>query len=260
LSDHEIILGDCLAGMRGLEAGSVDVTITDPPFASEIYERCKKNPARSSSSRGGSGGNTVSPGLLAMTQNRIGTLDDVLGEAMKEIARVTRRWVLVFCDVESVHLVRAALELNGMRHIRTGAWGKNDPMPQFSGDRPAQGFEVCELAYGEGRPRWNGGGKAALWMHSICKGNERPEHPCPKPESLMEELVRDFSDLGELVMDPFAGSGTTGVACKRLGRRFLGFERDPKFHAAAVKRLEAAREQFNLPMRQPKAKQGSLLP
>jgi len=65
-----------------------------------------------------------------------------------------------------------------------------------------------------------------------------------KPPALMESLVRDFTDPGELICDPFAGSGTTGVACLRLGRRFIGWERDPKYHAVAVKRLRAAREQL----------------
>jgi site-specific DNA-methyltransferase (adenine-specific) len=62
----------------------------------------------------------------------------------------------------------------------------------------------------------------------------------------MEALVSDFTDPGELVCDPFAGSGTTGVACIRLGRRFIGWERDPKYFAVAVKRLRAAREQLGL--------------
>jgi hypothetical protein len=72
-------------------------------------------------------------------------------------------------------------------------------------------------------------------------------------------LVSDFTDPGELVCDPFAGSGTTAVACKRLGRSFIGWEKDATFHAAALKRIEAAREQFQLP-RFPKAKQQRLLP
>jgi site-specific DNA-methyltransferase (adenine-specific) len=62
----------------------------------------------------------------------------------------------------------------------------------------------------------------------------------------MESLVRDFTDPGELVCDPFAGSGTTGVACLRLGRRFVGWEKDERYFRVAVKRLTAAREQLRL--------------
>jgi site-specific DNA-methyltransferase (adenine-specific) len=71
-------------------------------------------------------------------------------------------------------------------------------------------------------------------------------HTTQKPEALMEALIRDFTDPGDLILDPFAGSGTTGVAAIRLGRRFIGWEKDPKYHAIALKRLTAAREQLEL--------------
>jgi DNA modification methylase len=243
----DLRLGDCIEGMRALADKSVDHVICDPPYASEIYQRCKKNPARNSGKgRGHRGTNKVSVSLKALTEGAIGTLDDCLSGSMAHIARVTRRWALVFCDVESLHLIKSALVLGGMRYVRTGCWAKTDPMPQFSGDRPAQGFEACAIAHSsETRSSWNGGGSAALWTYGVCKV-DRPDHPCPKPVDLMERLIRDFTDPGETVLDPFAGSGTTGVAAIRLGRRFIGFERDEKYYAIATKRLAAAREQLGL--------------
>ena len=77
-------------------------------------------------------------------------------------------------------------------------------------------------------------------------GNDARVHTTQKPDSLMEALVRDFTDPGDLICDPFAGSGTTGVAAIRLGRRFIGWEKSPQYHAIAVKRLMAAREQLEL--------------
>jgi site-specific DNA-methyltransferase (adenine-specific) len=71
-------------------------------------------------------------------------------------------------------------------------------------------------------------------------------HTTQKPLALMEALIRDFTDHGELICDPFAGSGTTGVAALRMGRRFIGWEKDPRYHAIAMKRLSAAREQLEL--------------
>jgi len=285
VSEHRVILVDCLGpeGLVTLADKSVDHVICDPPYASEIYERCKKNPARSNGNgRGHRSTNTYSAGLKALTDGAIGTLDDVLVASMHHVARVTRRWALVFCDVESLHLVKAALLVPvhapgcdmgddcgcgaapRMRWVRTGCWAKDDPMPQFSGDRPAQGFEACAIVHavtdpGE-RMRWNGGGSAALWQYGVCKTN-RPDHPCPKPLDLMERLIADFTDPGELICDPFAGSGTTGVACKRLGRRCIGWERDPKYHAIAQKRIDGAREQLGLFRggRRPSPRQTSLL-
>lgn len=231
----DLRLGDCLEGLATLPDKSVGVVLTDPPFASEIYERCKKNPGRHTDARRGAG-SSISLGML--TRGAIGTLDGVLAPAMKEIARITRRWAIVFCDVESLHLVKAALVAGGMRYVRTGAWTKPDAMPQFSGDRPAQGFEACAIAHASGtKLRWNGGGMPALWHEPICKGSARPDHPCPKPLALMERLLEQFTDEGEFVCDPFAGSGTTAVACKRRGRNFIGWELSPKWHADAVRRI-----------------------
>jgi site-specific DNA-methyltransferase (adenine-specific) len=74
----------------------------------------------------------------------------------------------------------------------------------------------------------------------------------------MEALIRDFTDPGDLVCDPFAGSGTTGVAAIRLGRRFIGWERHPKFHADATARLERTHMQYELFERMPKHRQAKL--
>ena len=84
-------------------------------------------------------------------------------------------------------------------------------------------------------------------MFIVNKGGDpRTGHQTQKPLALMELLVRLFSAHGELVLDPFAGSGTTGVAAMRLGRRFLGWEMDPAYVAIASRRLAAAREQLEL--------------
>jgi site-specific DNA-methyltransferase (adenine-specific) len=132
-------------------------------------------------------------------------------------------------------------------------------MPQVTGDRPAQGDEAIVIAHVPGRKRWNGGGKTAIYPFPLANGDGRI-HPTQKPEALLEALVRDFTDPGELVLDPFAGSGTTGVACKRLGRRFVGWETQERYQRAAQARIDSTREQLELVrVKAPKAKQGALL-
>ena len=75
----------------------------------------------------------------------------------------------------------------------------------------------------------------------------------------MEALVRDFTEPGETILDPFAGSGTTGIACIRLGRNFVGWERDPRYHAIALRRLAGTREQLTIPLaRPPKPNQATM--
>jgi site-specific DNA-methyltransferase (adenine-specific) len=86
-----------------------------------------------------------------------------------------------------------------------------------------------------------------LWVDSYRHGQPgKVDHPTQKPEAVIEPLVWASSLRGEMVLDPFAGSGTTGVACIRNGRNFIGWEREPRYYEIARKRLEAAREQPDL--------------
>lgn len=146
--------------------------------------------------------------------------------------------------------------------MRIGQWVKEGAAPQFTGDRPANGCEACIVSHAKGRKRWNGGGLPALWRHPIRAleakrtGDGRDEHITPKPIGLMLELLEQFTDADEIVLDPFAGSGTTGVACLRLGRRFIGVEKDAKYAAVARERLSA--ESQGLTLRDARAGQQSL--
>jgi len=238
----ELRLGSCLdeaTGMPSMAAESVDVTITDPPYSEYVD---------GNSMRSGDRWRGTQP--IERKHLEFAPMNaEVMAAAAKEIGRVTRRWALVFCDVESSHLWRDALEASGLQYVRTGAWIKIGGTPQFSGDRPAVGFEAIVIAHRPGKKTWNGGGKHGVWSVPIELDRNRKGtrvHPTMKPLGLMEHLVRDFTAPGELVCDPFSGSGTTGVAALVHGRRFIGWEREPKYHAAAVKRLSVAREQLDI--------------
>jgi DNA modification methylase len=158
------------------------------------------------------------------------------------LARLASRWVVAFCQIEAVAAWRASFETGGLQWVRGGVWRKPDGAPQFTGDRPGQGFECLAIAHPFGRKRWNGGGKHAVWTfgleHAHGKSGKN-EHATTKPSRLMLALVSDFTDPGETILDPFAGSGTIGVACLRLGRRFIGIEKDPRYFALACERLRA---------------------
>lgn len=249
-----LYLGDCREILPALDI--IDHVLTDPPYARDIYQRLQGpkthtgsgTPARMGNARkdilNGRSGKAQgvnhqysSMSIEKLAAGAIGAIDEMLDAVALEIARLTKRWGLVFSDAESIHLWRAQLEAAGMRYVRTGAWFKPDPMPQFSGDRPSVGFEPCTIVHAQGKMRWNGGGSAATWTHGTVKKN-RPNHPCPKPLGLMRELVYLFTDQGETILDPFLGSGTTLVAAKSLGRSGIGIEIDEKFCEVAAKRLE----------------------
>jgi site-specific DNA-methyltransferase (adenine-specific) len=188
----------------------------------------------------------------------IGSIDGILDAVAQQIAERTRRWAVVFSDAETTYRWRNALEEHGMRYIRTGAWVKPDAMPQMTGDRPGTGMELCTITHFDGPMRWNGGGSLAVWTHFTSKGEARPDHPCPKPLGLMVDLVTLFTDEGETILDPFAGSGTTGVAAKLNGRKCILIERDEKYCEVAANRLRTT-EPGRLFDRVARAKPQSLL-
>jgi site-specific DNA-methyltransferase (adenine-specific) len=180
-------------------------------------------------------------------------MDEATRDAVSaEAGRIVDRWCLAFCQIEAVFLWRRAFVAGGLDWVRGGIWRKPDGMPQFTGDRPGQGFESLAIAHAAGRKWWNGGGKHAVWTFGLDHGHgngQRNWHPTQKPLDLMRALVEDFTDTGDLILDPFAGSGTTGVAALRLGRRVILIEKDPKYAALALERMLAEESGSTLQMR-----------
>ncbi len=223
--------GDCREVLPLLHG--VDHVMTDPPYFKDVYLRGK-----APSSKPGSGTPArLGVSLAKLAAGDIGIVDELVAPVSAEIARLTRRWALVFSDVENCHVWRIELEEAGLRFARTGAWVKPDSMPQMSGDRPAVGFEPCTIVHAQTSMRWNSGGKRAVWTHGIARGDERWDHECPKPIELMRELILDFTDPGDVILDCFAGSGTTLRAAKDLGRRAIGIEVRERDAETIVKRL-----------------------
>jgi site-specific DNA-methyltransferase (adenine-specific) len=141
----------------------------------------------------------------------------------------------------------AKLEESGLPLVRLGVWVKPNGAPQFTGDRPGTGWEAVAILHRPGKKHWNGGGHHAVWMVPKIEG----EHPTQKPQKLINEWVRLFSDAGETIFDPYMGSGTTGVACLKLDRKFVGCEVRPDYFEIACRRIEQAYQQGDLFM--PKA-------
>lgn len=147
------------------------------------------------------------------------------------------RWCLAFCSLEMLGAYRWAAGKD--RWIRSGVWDRPDGAPQLSGDRPAQAVEGIAIWHRAGQRRWNAHGKRGIWRHGRVRGDERV-HETQKPVPLLLELVLDFTDVGDVILDAFAGSGTTGVAAKIAGRRAVLIELDEARCAVAAKRLAAA--------------------
>lgn len=219
---------DCIEGMRALPDGCISHIITDPPYSEQTHRQAAARP------------DEFPDGQVRQTDLGFEHLSDELREAAAEqFARLVRRWVLVFCDSEGVDGWIRSLTKYGLRHVRVGAWWKRGATPSFHGRYPASWHESIEMAHTGEALRWNGGGKGAVYEHPIVstQGGDRV-HPTQKPVPLMVELVRDFTEEGEIILDPFAGSGSTGIACRKLKRLFVGFERNPEWTEAANRRIE----------------------
>lgn len=247
-----VACGDCIEGMAALEALSVDHVITDPPYSEHTHRNGRKESRRFGIPRdlkrrpNGSGHAGRAREVLERTLGFDPVDEDLAIAASEHFARITRRWVILFSDVENVSLWIGALQLAGLEYVRTCAWIKPGAPPQFSGDRPAAGFECIVLAHQPGKKRWNGGGKHGVWTVPRCGGDERTEHTTQKPQELMEALIRDFTDPGEIICDPFAGSGTTLAAARRLGRGAFGWEIQEQYVEIANARVNETQEQLSL--------------
>lgn len=239
--------GEALEVLAALPSDTcIGSIITDPPYSAHVHGNHRAGHARR-----GEYGKAKELGFDSISP-------ELITACGYEFAYRVTRWVLTFSDAESCHLWREAFEQAGLEHIRTGAWIKDGSAPQFTGDRPASAFETITIAHPFGRKRWNGRGRAALWQHQIVKGGtcetEPRLHNAQKPLALMLDLVGDFSDEGETILDPFLGSGTTLVAAKRLGRYGIGIERDERYCEIAAQRLrlEARQEQLGFKAKQEK--------
>jgi site-specific DNA-methyltransferase (adenine-specific) len=228
-----VITGNCLDHLPQLQPGSVDHVITDPPYEAEAHTKQRRL------KRGGE----MSTEPLAFPPITTDERENVAAQ----FGRLSKRWVLAFCQVEAAPKWTACMEQYGLQYVRTMIWHKPDAMPQYTGDRPGMGYETMVLCHPPGRKRWNGGGRVGVYVHNKNElGSQKAAHQTQKPLSLMLELVADFTDPGDLVLDPYCGSGTTGVACLRLGRRFLGFEINPQYAELARERLSAEEQGLSL--------------
>jgi hypothetical protein len=200
-----------------------DHCITDPPYEAHVHTMARRTRAV----------------LEGRTPYAAIPFPPITERQRRLFLRLSCQWVLIFCQIEASG---AYERMFGRQHYRkTCTWIKVDSAPQFTGDRPAQGTEHFVCAWmAEGRSVWNAGGKRGIYTHRVRDGQPRL-HATQKPLGLMRELIQDFTQQGDVVLDPFMGSGTTGVACLDLGRRFMGIEQDPAtFHTACQRLAQSA--------------------
>ena len=227
IGNAELWHGDCMDVLPTLP--KVDAVITDPPYGEQTHANAKSNRG------GGTGRKAIDFQSLTARQ---------LSEVLQRCSALCDRWVIATMEWRHIAAFDSAPPA-GLELVRFGVWVKTNPMPQISADRPAPGWEgIAYLHSTSGiKKRWNGGGSHGNFVGATVTDGV---HPTGKPVPLLTQFVERFTGHGEFVLDPFMGSGTTGVAAVQMGRQFIGIERERKYFDIACERIARAQAQGQL--------------
>jgi modification methylase len=246
----EIIEGDCVAVMDSLAPSSVDVIFADPPYNLQLEGELRRP-----------------------NNSKVDAVDDEWDQfaSLADYDRFTRAWlqasrrllkstgtIWVIGSYHNIFRVGALMQELGFWVLNDVIWRKTNPMPNFRGRRFTNAHETLIWATKSREQKSYTFNYEAMkqlndelqmrsdWNLPICSGGERLKddtgskaHSTQKPEALLHRVLLASTNPGDVVLDPFFGSGTTGAVAKRLGRRYIGIERDPEYARMARKRIDA---------------------
>ncbi|MFT0892883.1 site-specific DNA-methyltransferase [Pseudochelatococcus sp. G4_1912] len=245
----QILLGDCIESLRQLPSESVDLIFADPPYNLQLEGA-----------------------LTRPDHSHVDAVDDEWDrfDSFADYDRFTREWLFecrrvmkktatlfVIGSYHNIFRVGTAVQDLGFWVLNDIIWRKANPMPNFRGRRFTNAHETLIWASRSADAKGYTFHYEALkagnedtqmrsdWYFPLCTGDERLKdaqgqkvHPTQKPEALLARALLAATNPGDVVLDPFFGSGTTGAVAKRLGRHFIGLERDPVYAKAARERID----------------------
>lgn len=238
----EIRQGDCLDVLRALPPRSVGAIVTDPPYCSGGKTETQRSKSSGQLSQDLRGEGLWFAGDSMTTQGLMWLLRAVAFEAERVL--VPGGSLLVFCDWRMWSSLAPAMESGGLRLQNMVVWDKGSIGPG-AGFR-AQHELVAHLCAGTGK--FYATDTSNVLTQGRVRSGEK-EHPTQKPTEILGAMIRVVCEPGALVVDPFCGSGSTGVAALREGRRFLGVERAAGFCDVARRRLAEVPETYLIPLR-----------
>ena len=248
---NTILAGDCIEVMNGLPEASVDLIFADPPYNLQL--------------RGD---------LHRPDNSQVDAVDDAWDQfaSFEVYDRFTREWlaaarrllkptgaIWVIGSYHNIFRVGAALQDSGFWILNDVIWRKSNPMPNFRGKRFTNAHETMIWASKEEGAKYTFNYEALKslnegiqmrsdWVLPLCTGHERLKdengdkaHPTQKPEGLLHRVLVGATNPGDVVLDPFFGTGTTGAVAKMLGRDYIGIEREESYRKVAEKRLANTR-------------------
>jgi modification methylase len=242
-----VLVGDCVPTLAELPEHSVDLVFADPPYNLQLQRELKRP-----------------------DDSRVDAVDDDWDKFANFAAydEFTRAWLAacrrvmkanatlwVIGSYHNIFRVGAILQDLGFWILNDVVWRKTNPMPNFRGRRFTNAHETLIWAARDAGARYTFNYEALKagnddvqmrsdWTFALCTGEERLKdgegkklHPTQKPEALLARVILASTKPGDLVLDPFFGTGTTGAAARRLGRHFIGIEREPAYARAAQARV-----------------------
>lgn len=229
-----IINGDCLEHLVKVESNSIDLILIDPPYL------ISKSSGFSNYSEDTSDELKKKYGNISIDFGEWDKVElnwDILFSEYKRVLKKSGT-LLIFYDVWKAAELKYFAEKHKFKQPRVGAWIKTNPVPINSKiNYLSNATEYFFTFVKGGSPTFNSKYDNAFYSFPICHGKERHDHPTQKPLSLIKDLVEKHSNPGDLVLDTFAGTGTTGHACHLLNRKYILIEKDTTYFDIIEKRL-----------------------
>jgi modification methylase len=244
----QILAGDCLAILETLPEKSIDLVFADPPYNLQLHQELWRP-------------NLTRVDAVDEAWDRFSDFDayDVFTRGWLSACRRALKddgtlWVIG--TYHNIFRIGRILQDLGFWILNDVVWIKTNPMPNFRGVRFTNAHETLIWASKTRRARYpfnhhamkaanQGKQMRSDWLLPVCSGAERLKingkkvHPTQKPEALLERVIRAASQPGDIVLDPFFGTGTTGAVARRLHRRWIGIEQDPEYVRIAQERIAA---------------------
>jgi modification methylase len=242
-----VIEGDCIHAMRDLPEACADLVFADPPYNLQLKNELRRP-------------DNSKVDAVDDSWDQFGSFEDYdrftrqwLGEARRVLKDTGALWVIG--SYHNIFRVGAILQDLGFWILNDVVWRKTNPMPNFRGRRFTNAHETMIWAAKSAKQAYTFNYEAMKslnddlqmrsdWTLPICSGGERlrdeeggKAHSTQKPESLLHRVIVSSTKPGDVVLDPFFGSGTTGAVAKRLGRQFIGIERDSDYVKVARRRV-----------------------
>jgi modification methylase len=274
---NQILVGDCIERMNALPAESVDCIFADPPYNLQLQNNLHRPDQSLVDAVDDEWDKFVSPEVYdAFTR-------EWLAAARRILKPTGTLWVIG--SYHNIYRMGQTLSDLGFWILNDVVWYKTNPMPNFRGTRFQNATEIMLWAQGTRGEKYtfnyhalkhlnDGTQMQNVWQIPLCTGAERLKnsggeklHATQKPEALLYRVIASATNPGDVILDPFFGTGTTGAVAKKLGRDFIGIERDANYAAAAHARIDLINENLLPPgvmqteskRTQPRVKFGELL-